>query len=418
MPLPYGLQLKACETLQINHLRGFLFYLSYLKSGMRTDVFIGFFDVVIFLGVFQGLFISWFFIKNGVREHRANLYQGILLLALVMAMSEEWLNNTGLIVRVLPISNYAEWLNFAFGPLFFLYVKYNLKQEGGRRDWMHFVIAGFWLLNLSFYFMQSPEFKYNSYVYVKHPDWPTIEAEMIFTDNPLGIRLWTNHLTGIHFIAYIVAAMVIFRRKLQSTSERFFKVKDENLKVIRNSIYHFSVIIIIFLIVKLTFEGDIGDYFISSYISFMIFATSYQVLSQSRFFIRPHSFMEFPTAKYLKSSLSEENKDAIMTGIKAQMEAGYFKNNMASLADLAGKLHETTHHVSQVINEKFGESFYELLARLRVDEAKRLLGEDTGDRITIEDLADRVGYNSKSSLNRTFKNQTGLTPSEFRDSLK
>ena len=122
---------------------------------MITDVSIGIFDIIIFLGVFQGLFISWFFIKNGFREHRSNLFQGILLLALVIAMSEEWLNNTGLITRVLPIANYAEWLNFAFGPLFFLYVRYNFKQERGRRDWMHFILAVFWLFYLSFYFLHQ-----------------------------------------------------------------------------------------------------------------------------------------------------------------------------------------------------------------------------------------------------------------------
>ena len=149
----------------------------------------------------------------------------------------------------------------------------------------------------------------------------------------------------------------------------------------------------------------------------MIFITSYQVLSQSGFFNRPQSFLEFPAIKYQKSSLSEERKDAIMAGIREQMDVGYYKNNMASLAGLAGKIHETTHHVSQVINEKFGETFYELLARLRVDEAKRLLSEDAGNRFTVEDLADRVGYNSKSSLNRSFKRLTGCTPTEYRESL-
>jgi AraC-like DNA-binding protein len=318
---------------------------------------------------------------------------------------------------VLPISNYAEWLNFAFGPLYFLYVKRSLNLEKGRREWMHFIIAGFWLLYMTFYFIQSPEFKYNSYVDVKHPDWPMLDVGMIFDDNPLGIRRWTNLLTAIHFITYIVAAGVLFQRQLAASGKRFFRLDDETLKVIRNSLYHFSIIILIFLIVKLTFEGDIGDVFISSYISFMIYATSYQVLSQSGFFNRPHSFLEFPAAKYRKSTLSEDRKDAIMAGIREQMDAGYYKNNMASLAGLAGNIHETTHHVSQVINEKSGESFYELLARLRVEEAKRLLTEDTGHRITVEDLAERVGYNSKSSLNRTFKNLTGLTPTEFRNSI-
>jgi AraC-like DNA-binding protein len=32
----------------------------------------------------------------------------------------------------------------------------------------------------------------------------------------------------------------------------------------------------------------------------------------------------------------------------------------------------------------------------------------------VEDIAEQVGYNSKSSFNTVFKKQTGMTPSEFR----
>ena len=71
---------------------------------MITDTFISGFDLVIFLGVFQGIFLSWFFIRSGRKEVRANLYQGLLILALSMSMFEELLNNTGYIVQVLSIS--------------------------------------------------------------------------------------------------------------------------------------------------------------------------------------------------------------------------------------------------------------------------------------------------------------------------
>ena len=90
---------------------------------MITDTFISVFDLIIFLGVFQGFFISWFFIRSGRRDVKPNLYQGLLLLFLTLSMFEELLNNTGYIVKVLPISNFAEPFNFAFGPLAFLYIR-------------------------------------------------------------------------------------------------------------------------------------------------------------------------------------------------------------------------------------------------------------------------------------------------------
>ena len=39
-------------------------------------------DLFIFLGIFQSLFLSWFFIKFAKRENKANLFQGLLLLSL------------------------------------------------------------------------------------------------------------------------------------------------------------------------------------------------------------------------------------------------------------------------------------------------------------------------------------------------
>ena len=382
---------------------------------VRTEITIGFFDVVVFLGVFQGLIISWFFIRNGSRKHLPNLYQGLLILILTIAISEEWLNNTGLIVKVLPISNYSEFLNFVFGPLFFLFVRRSLSIKASRKEWFHFTLAVLWLGYMVFHFMQSPEFKYNSYLWSKHPDWQSLEVQFRIGDDPLGIRPYLNPATGVHFFIYILASWIIFIRKLNASGEALFKVRHETLRGVRNSLYHFSMIVIIFLSVKISFESDIGDYFISSYISFMILTIAWQIMSQSNYFDRPHSFLEFPVTKYQKSSISEETRTSIMEKINLQMDNGYYMNNMASLSDLAKNIHETTHHVSQVINETLGESFYELLARLRVDEAKRILSTEEGKRITVEDLADQVGYNSKSSLNRAFKKLAGQTPTEFRD---
>ena len=83
-----------------------------------------------------------------------------------------------------------------------------------------------------------------------------------------------------------------------------------------------------------------------------------------------------------------------------------------SLPDLADQLHVTVHQLSQVINEGLGRTFFEMTAEYRIEEAKRLLKEQMN--IKIEEIAEQVGYNSKSSFNTSFKKITGKTPSEWR----
>jgi len=94
----------------------------------------------------------------------------------------------------------------------------------------------------------------------------------------------------------------------------------------------------------------------------------------------------------------------------------YYTSSSASLSGLAKTIHESPHHVSQVINEKLGQSFFELLAVHRVKEAQVILKTDLGKKLTIEEVAERVGYNSKSAFNAAFKKITAETPSSFRNS--
>jgi AraC-like DNA-binding protein len=123
--------------------------------------------------------------------------------------------------------------------------------------------------------------------------------------------------------------------------------------------------------------------------------------------------------KYQKSSLSEEGKEMILVKINKEMEGNrYFTNNLASLSGLSKQINESSHHVSQVINEKLNKSFFELLAIYRVEYAKKLISEDKETKLTVEELAELVGYNSKSSFNIVFKKYTRKTPSEYRKSLQ
>jgi AraC-like DNA-binding protein len=320
-------------------------------------------------------------------------------------------------VRVLSLTNFSESVTLALGPLYYLYIRSCLDPENNKKAWFHFIPFVFWSFYLVFAFIQPDEVKYNSYIETKHPDWEYLGAVQTVTDDPLGVRKYINQIIGIQLILYVAVSLITIIKKFRELNESVLKTENELLIITRNSTVHFLIIFALFMVTKLYFgvRTDIGNYLVASYISFMIYATSYQVFSKSSYFARPEALFAFPSLKYRKSSLSEQAKDEILSRIKKEMERNnYFTNSLASLSGLARLLNESPHHVSQVINEKLGRSFFEMLAYYRVEYAKKLIKEDCEGRLTIEELTEMVGYNSKSSFNIAFKKYTSKTPSEYR----
>ena len=342
---------------------------------------------------------------------------GLFILSIAVVMLEGWLNYTGYIFRFLWLSNFAEPLNFLMAGLLFLFIDSQLGGSNKKRYWLHFLPFVFWLGYCMFYFLQPEAVKYNESIQVMQFDMPKIQENQSFPDDPLGIRFYTNFLTGIYFIIYIILGTRKLWLKAKSFGEGLFNTTNKTLKSIRNTIIHVILVIVIFIFVKLVFKNDVGDHFIYLYLSFMIFMTAVQIMNRSNYYDEVSTFLEVPTLKYKKSSLSDTEKKTILAGIVSQMENdNYFLSSTASLTGLAKAIHGTPHHVSQVINEDLGQSFFELMATYRVREAKEILKTELGKKLTIEEVAERVGYNSKSAFNTAFKKITSETPSNYRDS--
>ncbi len=83
------------------------------------------------------------------------------------------------------------------------------------------------------------------------------------------------------------------------------------------------------------------------------------------------------------------------------------------LRDLAADLEESTHTVSRVINTIEQRTFYDLVNSYRVEHLKTLLTDPANQSYTILALGLDSGFNSKASINRIFKNFTGLTPRQY-----
>lgn len=92
----------------------------------------------------------------------------------------------------------------------------------------------------------------------------------------------------------------------------------------------------------------------------------------------------------------------------------YIKENYPqeiSLNLLADLVHFNQAYLSRLFKQKAGLSFTDYLARVRLQEAKRLLS--TTDQ-TIEEIAAAVGFKNNSYFTSVFKKREGINPSEFR----
>jgi AraC-like DNA-binding protein len=122
-----------------------------------------------------------------------------------------------------------------------------------------------------------------------------------------------------------------------------------------------------------------------------------------------------PKPRYAGSSMSDQQRTAFMASLAASMERDEaWRNGELKLEELAGQTAMTPHELSQLINEACGTNFQDYLNRFRVEALKHALCSPAREGASILDLGVECGFNSKSALNRIFKAQTGMTPTEFR----
>ena len=96
----------------------------------------------------------------------------------------------------------------------------------------------------------------------------------------------------------------------------------------------------------------------------------------------------------------------------------FFLNPDINLYTLSKILDTNTSYLSKVINEYLGKNFSEFLKELRINEAIIRIGESKlMTKYSMEGFAHELGFKSKSSFNVAFKKYTGITPSEFINSI-
>ncbi|RAW02705.1 AraC family transcriptional regulator [Pseudochryseolinea flava] len=375
-----------------------------IEQSYRIDLF----AVFIFLGIVQAVFLSIFFFSPSNRKNQANVFHGIMLLSMAACMLEIFLMYTGYIVHCFYLVDFSESVALIIGPAFYLMAMSLIHGKVDRRQWLHFIVPIIYLILQLQFLLRGEDTKYNAWIYSYHPELPY--REVFITDGRYGV---TNHATTVILISlavYAILGLIAVIKAFRARRESWLRPKHPVLRALRLGVFECISVSVLVLIVKLIKSHDTGDHLFAAYSSIMVYITSFDVMKHSGFFTQPT--LTEPTKKY-KTVLQPEINDTTLERLKRLMENDKpYKEPSFSLPDLAQRLGVSVHVLSQVINESLGKSFFEMAAEYRVQEAQRLLKEQPN--IKVEEIAEQVGYMSKSSFNTAFKKITGLTPSEFR----
>ncbi|MFT4850144.1 MAG: AraC-like DNA-binding protein [Sediminicola sp.] len=154
-------------------------------------------------------------------------------------------------------------------------------------------------------------------------------------------------------------------------------------------------------------------------IATMVLYIGYNSYLRPNMFTKDQKELRLAKKKYKKSSLtpsfSEELKEKLVYLLET--EKVYKKSNI-NLDYLAEKLDTTRHNTSQVINENFNVSFFELINTYRIQETMEILKKDTDRSMNIIEVAYEVGFNNKVSFNKSFKKHLSQTPSQYLGALR
>ena len=116
------------------------------------------------------------------------------------------------------------------------------------------------------------------------------------------------------------------------------------------------------------------------------------------------------------SLLDASTRAELYKTVKDKMERQQlFKEAGLTLSSLAKATGLSTHHLSEVLNQHAGKNFYEFVNTYRVDYVQRRLGEDKIGKVL--DIAMEAGFASMSTCNAIFKQDTGKTPTQYRQGL-
>lgn len=368
-----------------------------------------------FLGAVQGIFFSLLLFRLPKGHTIANRLLAIFLFVFSLTMigitaySSRWIlkmPHAGLIHAPFAAST---------SVLFYLYFV-ALAHKDFRFRWRHWLLVFVpflvvVILLLPFYLLPETD-KYNALLasYTEIP--PAWKASFIFS-------------TCINFIFLLLTYLTITRHE-RIVREVYSSPLNKTLLWARHFLYAGIITFLLCVLVSL-FSIAWADPASNLLFSIIIYVFGYRAIRQPEIFadisedVIPDettlSLVHLP-GKYEKSGLSEDRARLLLDKLERVMrDEKIYLDPTLNLQQLSARLEARPHQVSQLLNQFRNENFSDFINRYRVEHFKSAVNAPANAHLSILAIAFDCGFNSKAAFNAVFKKMTGLTPSEYRESV-
>lgn len=396
-------------------------------------------SVLLLIGSAQGLFLAGALLRMREGNRPANRWLAGLLFLFSITLIDGFMEETHYFFRF-PHWIGLEWpASFAYGPLIYFYVR-SLTQTGpplsGWKRAAHFIpMLALYIYLAPFFFLTAEQ---------KRALW-WAELNDSDTANPLCHIDPVIILSVVQMAVYLALSLRLLAKHSARIKENFSAVEAINLAWLRKVLVVFCLLAMMYAFVFI-FSGLFGVYQWAQYllhllVALTIYGMGFKGLAQPEIFsgmrstgqargiitpltvdektdshqAAPDHDSHRQAGKYKKSSLTDGQAGIIRKQLLDLMEKEkpYLQMGL-TLNELSSMMAVSPHHLSQVINEKLNQSFFDFVNGYRVGEAKRLLVSPQSSHLTILGIAMDAGFSSKSSFYTAFKKTAGVTPSAFK----
>ncbi len=302
---------------------------------------------------------------------------------------------------------------FLIGPIVYFYVQSLIRSafKLERRDYLHFVPAGLYLI-------------YSLMVFIA--DFWILDEFYFYSDyRDKDLSPWYQITGTFSMLSYTVLS---YKNYLSYKSRILDEVSfADSIKF--NWLKRFLLALALILSLRVIFMialpnwGDFGLkwwYYVSFacifyYITFAGYTNSiwtslaYQLPS-----LAPVPEADTKTKEMISIEVDEWKKKINRYVIDQRA----YKNPRLTLQDLANHLETNPRTISQSINQGFNMNFNDYVNEARLTEVKARMDQGDHLRYTLLSIALDCGFNSKSTFNRVFKFQTNMTPNTYLKMLE
>ena len=372
-------------------------------------------ETLYYIGISQALFVSLVLFTKANKQGSDFVLMAWLLtisfkmmILLISAEHGEFFDNQ-FSIGLIPLT---------FGPFLFLYTKNLLYRRWffKSRDFLH----------------------YTPFIFFTFLYFTFFKGKLSFDNHMFFLKdgyLWVRFMYSIAFMSsvgyYTFLTLKILGRHRKQLKDRFSFLSESNelnwlyvLTAIFGLTYFLYFSLGTYNVLMKQGFFDIA-YTSDVFLTILAFSVSYFGIKQPYLFkVIPEENEEFMALKkkneskrkYKNSNLTEEQKQEYVKHIFTFMdEERPFINPELTVQDLSKQLNISRHHLTELLNNDIGKNFFTFINEYRVEEVKRRLLDTRFEHLTIVAIAFESGFNSKSTFNSIFKQNTGNTPSQWKN---